>query len=112
NGQWPEVPTPFDHFQDGGMIVEATRDGPAPRPGRNYQGGHAEAAAAIAMEGRIGGWNRSQRRGHMVEKPAPLVKVDHENCIGPVRTGNNGFIHAVQEGFAVANVRVRMIIVG
>src|SRR5262245_18754033 len=47
----------------------------------------------------------------MVKEAAPLVKVNDQNGIGPVRTARYGAIHLVQKDLSVANVRVGMIVI-
>ena len=40
----------------------------------------------------------------MLEKTAPLIKVDHQDCVWPVGTGSDRFINSVEEIFAIADV--------
>ena len=48
----------------------------------------------------------------MIEEAAPLVEVDDEHGVGPCRALRDCEIDLVQKGLAIANVGVRMIVVG
>jgi len=46
----------------------------------------------------------------MVEEPAPLVKIDDEDRVGPSRTGDYGIVDPRQERLPVTDVRVWVVI--
>ncbi len=108
HGQRAQVPARFDESQDRGVIVEAMRDGGAPRPRRDDERRHAEAAQAVVVARRAVGWrNGKAARRHVLEEAAPLVEIDDEQRVRPVGARRHRLVDRVQEDLAVADVRVR-----
>ena len=84
NRERSQVPAPLDHLQHRGMVVDASGNKTAPRPGGNDQARNTEAAEAVLVTRcAIGGRDRGSGWRHVLEKPAPFVKVDDEHGIAP-----------------------------
>src|SRR5437870_8102127 len=72
-----QTETPFNHFQNRGVIVLAMCDEPALRVGRYDYAWHTKSQAAIGVPG--GGRcrrNRREWRRNVIVKSAPLIVVD------------------------------------
>src|SRR5205823_3832327 len=49
---------------------------------------------------------------NVLKKPTPLIEIDDQHRARPIWAGGHSVIHRVEEIFAIANVRMRMIVRG
>src|SRR3954452_22016894 len=78
---------------------------------RDDEGRNAEAPQTVVSKRRIGGRDRRAGRRYVVEKPAPLIVIDHHDCARPIWAGGHSFINRVQEGLPISDIGMRMIII-
>lgn len=108
-GEGSQSPKALDKLQHRRMIVKSFRNIPSPRKRRNDQARLAKAAQPESVRFGFGLELRRRNaisgfRADMVEKSAPFIEVDNQDCVGPVRAGDDGIVDASQEGFAIPDV--------
>src|SRR5258708_7333284 len=82
------------------------------RPRRDEERRGPKSKTAILVSGElIGQGNGGEGRRHVVEKAAPFIEIDDQQCARPVRTNGHGVVDLIQERFAVADVRVGVIVI-
>ena len=79
---------------------------------RDDQRGHAETQPPVTPQRGVCGRNWSERGSHVVEETTPLVECDDQNGVGPRGAVRHSRVHLIEECFAVANIRVRMVVIG
>ena len=88
------------------MIVKAVRHGSPRRPGGDDETRNSKSALTNAARLPIGLRHAvgDKWRRNMVKKSAPLVKVDDQDRVRPLRAGDNRVVDFREKRLPVANV--------
>src|SRR5207248_1452657 len=103
-----EAEPPLDQPEDRGVVVGRVRDRAALRERRDDQGRYPEPAQPGHRRVHVRGGGRR----YVVEEAAPLVEGDDQYRSRPRRRLGDRAVHAVHGGLTVADVAVRVVVLG
>ena len=89
------------------MIIDTVLDFGPRRPRGNDERRHTKAAELMRrINVGSGGWR------HMIKETTPLVIMNNEHGVFPVRTSCHCFIHEIEKCLTIADICKRVVIAG